>query len=57
MAVGGCSARTGEWSILSYTDSVNACHLRSILSGLTMLGSIQDVYLATFAVSVNCPFV
>ena len=53
MAVGGCSARTGGWSIRSYTDSANACHLRSILSGLTMLGGIQDVYLATFAVSIG----
>jgi len=42
MAVGGYSARGGGWSIRSFTDSANACHLRSILSGLTMLGGIQD---------------
>src|SRR5580700_6041660 len=45
MAVGGCSARAGGWSIRPYTVSANACHLRGILSGLTMLGDIQDVYL------------
>ena len=53
MAVGGCSARTGGWSTRPYTVSVNACHLRGILSGLTMLGDVQDVYLATFAVSIG----
>jgi hypothetical protein len=44
MAVGGCSACTGGWSIRSYTVSANACHLGGIL-GLTMLGGIRDVYL------------
>ena len=53
MAIGGCSARIGGWSIRSYTDSANACHLRSILSGPTTLGDVQDVYLATFAVSIG----
>jgi hypothetical protein len=45
MAVGGCSARTGGWSIRPYTAPANACHLRGMLSGLTMSGDIQDVYL------------
>ena len=53
MAVGGCSARTGRWSIRPYTVSANACHLRGILSGLTMLGDIQAVYAATLAVPIG----
>jgi hypothetical protein len=53
MAVGGCSVHTGGWSIRPYTVSANACHLRGILSGLTMLGDVQDVYLATFAMSIG----
>lgn len=53
MAVGGCSARTGGWSIRPYTVSVNACHLRGILSGLTMLRDIQAASVVTFAVSIG----
>jgi hypothetical protein len=44
---------TRPGSSRSYTVSANACHLRGILSGPTMLGDIQAVYVATFAVSIG----
>lgn len=50
MAVGGCFARTGGWSIRPYTVSANACHLKGILSGLT---TFRMSILGTFAVSIH----